>query len=102
MISIDDFGIGYSTLSVLMKAPVDIVKIDKSFIDNIAQNKMERSYVSNMCKLIETAQKDVIFEGVETEDQAKILSESGYTKAQGYLFERPIPLNDFNKKFMSD
>lgn len=102
MISIDDFGIGYSTLSVLMKAPVDIVKIDKSFIDNIAQNKMERSYVSNMCKLIETAQKDVIFEGVETEDQAKILSESGYTKAQGYLFERPIPLNDFNEKFMSD
>ena len=99
-VSIDDFGIGYSTLSVLMNAPVDIVKIDKSFIDNIEQNKSDRDFVANMCNLIDTANKDVIFEGVETDAQAAILCESGYTKAQGWLFDKAMPLSDFESKYM--
>ena len=101
-VSIDDFGIGYSTLSVLMNAPVDIVKIDKSFIDNIEQNKTDRDFVANMCSLIDTAKKDIIFEGVETDAQAAILCQSGYTKAQGWLFDRAMPLSDFEKKYMYD
>ena len=100
MVSIDDFGIGYSTLSVLMKAPVDIVKIDKSFIDNIEQNKKERDFVTTMCSLINTAKKDIIFEGVETDAQAAILCESGYTKAQGWLFDKAMPLSSFESKYM--
>ena len=99
-VSIDDFGIGYSTLSVLMNAPVDIVKIDKSFIDNIEQNKNDRDFVANMCSLIDTAQKDIIFEGVETDAQAAILCQSGYTKAQGWLFDKAMPLKDFEVKYM--
>ena len=99
-VSIDDFGIGYSTLSVLMNAPVDIVKIDKSFIDNIEKSKLDRDFVSNMCSLINTAHKDIIFEGVETDAQADILSESGYTKAQGWLFDKAIPVSDFDRKYM--
>ena len=93
-------GIGYSTLSVLMNAPVDIVKIDKSFIDNIEKNKNDRDFVATMCSLIDTAKKDVIFEGVETDAQAAILCQSGYTKAQGWLFDKAIPLADFEKKYM--
>ena len=99
-VDIDDFGIGYSTLSVLMKAPVDIVKIDKSFIDNLETNKMERDYLKKMCSLIDLVKKDIIFEGVESEGQAKILSDSGYNKAQGWLFDKAIPLKEFNKKYM--
>lgn len=99
-VSIDDFGVGYSTLSVLMNAPVDIVKIDKSFIDNIERSKVEREFVSNMCSLIETAHKDIIFEGVETDAQAVILCKSGYTKAQGWLFDKAIPVRDFEQKYM--
>lgn len=99
-VSIDDFGIGYSTLSVLMKAPVDIVKVDKSFIDNLTRSKTDREFVKNMCKLIDTVSKDVIFEGVETEEQAEILSQSGYTKAQGWLFDKAMPLEKFNKKYL--
>ena len=99
-VSIDDFGIGYSTLSVLMNAPVDIVKIDKSFIDNIEQNKKDREFVANMCNLIDTVKKDIIFEGVETDAQAAILCQSGYTKAQGWLFDKAMPLNDFEVKYM--
>ena len=99
-VSIDDFGIGYSTLSVLMNAPVDIVKIDKSFIDNIEKNKNDRDFVATMCSLIDTAKKDVIFEGVETDAQAAILCQSGYTKAQGWLFDKAMPLPVFEKKYM--
>lgn len=99
-ISIDDFGIGYSTLGLLMKAPVDIVKIDKSFIDNIEYSKLDRDFVANLCRLVDTAKKDVIFEGVETDKQANILSASGYSKAQGWLFDKAIPLDKFNKKYM--
>lgn len=99
-VSIDDFGVGYSTLSVLMNAPVDIVKIDKSFIDNIERSRLDREFVSNMCNLIETAHKDIIFEGVETDGQAMILCKSGYTKAQGWLFDKAIPVRDFEQKYM--
>lgn len=99
-VSIDDFGIGYSTLSVLMNAPVDIVKIDKSFIDNIEKNKKDREFVANMCSLIDTAKKDIIFEGVETDAQANILSSSGYTKAQGWLFDKAMALSQFEEKYI--
>lgn len=99
-VSIDDFGVGYSTLSVLMKAPVDIVKIDKSFIDNIEHSKREREFVANMCSLIDTARKDIVFEGVETEAQAAILSGSGYSKAQGWLFDKAMSLDKFEEKYI--
>ena len=99
-VDIDDFGIGYSTLSVLMKAPVDIVKIDKSFIDNLEASKIDREYLQKMCSLIDLLKKDIIFEGVESEEQAKILSESGYNKAQGWLFDKAIPVSEFNRKYM--
>lgn len=99
-ISIDDFGIGYSTLGLLMRAPVDIVKIDKSFIDNIEHSELDRDFVAHLCRLVDTAKKDVIFEGVETDRQADILSASGYSKAQGWLFDKAIPLKKFNEKYM--
>ena len=99
-IDIDDFGVSYSTLGVLLNAPVDMVKIDKSFIDNITTNDKERLYVKNICQLISTMDKDLIFEGVETKEQAQILCEIGYTKAQGWLFDKALPLSVFNEKYM--
>ncbi len=99
-IDIDDFGVSYSTLGVLLNAPVDVVKIDKSFIDELATNEKERVYVKNICQLISTMDKDLIFEGVETQEQAQILCEIGYTKAQGWLFDKALPLSVFNEKYM--
>ena len=99
-IDIDDFGVSYSTLGVLLNAPVDMVKIDKSFIDDITTNEKERVYVKNICQLISTMDKDLIFEGVETKEQAQILCEIGYTKAQGWLFDKALPLSVFNEKYM--
>lgn len=100
-IDIDDFGIGYSSLSVLLNAPVDIVKVDKVFIDNIATNLLEREYVKQICRLIATTHKEIIFEGVETEEQATFLSDIGYKMAQGWLFDKAIPVHEFEEKYIS-
>jgi diguanylate cyclase (GGDEF)-like protein/PAS domain S-box-containing protein len=99
-VDIDDFGMGYSSLSVLMDAPVDIVKVDKVFIDNIGFDEKSRDYINKMCSLIQTTDKEIIFEGVETEDQAKILSESGHRMAQGWLFDKAIPVEEFERKYL--
>lgn len=98
-VDIDDFGTGYSTLNMLMSAPVDIVKVDKSFIDHYETPK-EQTYINQIGSLILSADKQIIFEGVETEDQIKVLTNYGYEYAQGYFFSRPIPLPDFERKYI--
>ena len=101
-IDIDDFGMGYSSLSVLLNAPVDIVKVDKVFIDNIASSPQARDYVNQICSLINLTKKSIIFEGVETEDQAQILANSGHKMAQGWLFDKAISVAEFERKYMTD
>ncbi|MBR6102150.1 MAG: EAL domain-containing protein [Ruminococcus sp.] len=99
-IDIDDFGMGYSSLSVLLYAPVDIVKVDKAFIDNIASSSQARDYVNQICSLINLTNKAIVFEGVETEAQAQILADSGHKMAQGWLFDKAISVTDFENKYM--
>lgn len=99
-IDIDDFGTGYSSLSVLLEAPVDIVKVDKVFIDDISDSERSREYIDRICSLIQTTRKDIIFEGVETEEQAQILAKSGHSMAQGWLFDKAISVDEFNRKYM--
>ncbi len=99
-VDIDDFGTGYSSLSVLIDAPVDIVKVDKVFIDNIDSNERSREYINQICNLIRSTRKEIIFEGVETEQQAQILARSGHTMAQGWLFDKAIPVGDFESKYL--
>ena len=82
-----------------MSAPVDIVKVDKSFIDNY-ETKEQQVYINQIGNLILSADKDIIFEGVETEEQIKLLTDYGYDRAQGYFFSRPIPLAEFEQKYV--
>lgn len=98
-IDIDDFGTGYSSLNMLLFAPVDIVKVDKSFIDNF-RSEAERDYINQIGNLILSAKKEIIFEGVETEEQSALLVNCGYDRAQGYLFSKPIPLKEFEAKYL--
>lgn len=98
-IDIDDFGTGYSSLNMLMSAPVDIVKVDKSFIDNYKTTE-EKEYINQIGNLILSAKKDIIFEGVETEEQIGVLTNYGYDNAQGYFFSKPIPLGEFERKYI--
>lgn len=99
LVDIDDFGTGFSSLNMLMSAPVDIVKVDKSFIDHY-ETKEEQKYINQIGNLILSADKDIIFEGVETEDQIRLLTNYGYDSAQGYFFSKPIPLKEFESKYI--
>lgn len=97
MTSIDDFGTGYSSLNLLTDFMFDIVKLDKSFLDNIIRNNSatDEIVVRNIVRMVRELDMKVIAEGVETADQARFLKDIGCTMVQGYLFDRPLPESDF-------
>jgi diguanylate cyclase (GGDEF)-like protein/PAS domain S-box-containing protein len=90
-IALDDFGTGYSSLSYLSRLPVDRIKIDRSFIQNLETNARDRSIVRAVINLGSDLGLYVVAEGVETIEQRKILTALGCPELQGYLFGRPSP-----------
>ena len=96
-ISIDDFGTGYSSLSYLHYFPIDILKIDRSFITDMNQNKSSYSLVSSIIALGHNLGMSIIAEGIEEEDQAKALKSLKCDKIQGYYFSRPLSGNNLSK-----
>ena len=94
-IFMDDFGTGHSSLSYLKNIPADTLKLDKSFVDNITTDKDSRDFLELITHLARNRKKSLIIEGVETEDQLKILIDAGCNKFQGYLFSTPIPPAQF-------
>ncbi len=93
-ISIDDFGTGYSSLSYLKRFPINTIKIDRSFIMDISHDSEDQAITLAIIALANTLKMTVVAEGVETEDQKKILKVNNCEKAQGYLFSKPIPAGD--------
>lgn len=96
-IAIDDFGTGYSSLSQLRKLPIDVLKIDRSFVMNADQDESAGEIVKMIVGLAETLKLDVVAEGVETERQADFLRACGCPTAQGYLYARPQPAAELEK-----
>ena len=90
-IAIDDFGTGYSSLSYLRRLPADTIKIDRSFVMDLAVDGASRTLVSSIIELGRSLQLDVVAEGVETEAQRAVLQGLRASHAQGYLFARPRP-----------
>lgn len=95
-ISMDDFGIGYSTMTMLKNQPVDEIKIDKGFIDDI-ENPKSRSILRHTVQMLKELDLDIIVEGVENELQRDFLLECGCTNAQGYLYYKPMPADKFEE-----
>ena len=93
-LSIDDFGTGYSSLSYLHRLPLDIVKIDRSFVSGLTLNAESRKIVSTILRLAEGLNMTVIAEGIETATQVDELLQLGCELGQGYLFSRPVGLPD--------
>ncbi|WGI24255.1 EAL domain-containing protein [Halomonas alkaliantarctica] len=93
-ISLDDFGTGYSSLSYLKRFPIDTLKIDKSFISEVATNPGSEIIVNTIIAMAHRLKLKVIAEGVETEEQLAMLHERGCDQAQGYLFSRPLPYQE--------
>ncbi|WP_226037551.1 sensor domain-containing protein [Aquibacillus saliphilus] len=96
-ISIDDFGIGYSSLSVLSKLPIDFVKIDKSFVNDIISNANTASLVKTMLEMGESLRFELIAEGIEEKQQADFLINIGCQFGQGYYYSPPLPPNELEK-----
>lgn len=94
-ISIDDFGTGYSSISYLKHLPVNTLKIDRSFVQNMLSNMKDRALVESVVSLSKSFGFNVIAEGVEKEEQLELLKTFECGQAQGYLFSKPVPLPEF-------
>jgi len=94
LIAIDDFGTGYSSLAYLKNLPASYIKIDQSFIRNLLDNPEDQAVVKAVVAMSHALDKKVIAEGVETQEQLKFLLENGCDIVQGYLFSKPITVQE--------
>ncbi len=96
-ISLDDFGTGYSSLAVLRKLPINELKIDKSFIDNIEYDQSERELVQSIIEIGKNFQMNTVAEGVENEEQLEILKTLGCDIIQGYYYSKPLKIEQLRQ-----
>jgi diguanylate cyclase (GGDEF)-like protein len=96
-LSIDDFGTGYSSLSYLHKLPFDTLKIDRSFVNNATGKAEDVEILQTIVALTKNLKKEIIAEGIETEEQLRLLTKLGCDYGQGYLFAKPLPKNEMEK-----
>ena len=101
IVEIDDFGKDNSTLSFLKDIKADVLKIDMSFLQEIRDNERNQIILKSVISMAESLGMDVITEGVETEEQLRVLTEMGCNHFQGYFFCRPVPVDEFEKKYSS-
>ena len=98
-ISIDDFGTGYSSMSYLKHLPADTIKIDKSFVDDIAQGSSDNVIIEAIIALSKTLGYMIVAEGIETKEQERFLAQANCDFGQGYLFSRPITCKELIEQF---
>ena len=101
LIEMDDFGSGYSSLNMLSSLPVDVLKMDIAFIRNIERDERDYNLVKLIMDIARYLKVPVIAEGVETENQLRLLKNARCDLVQGYYFSRPVPADEFEKRFLN-
>ncbi|MES9969756.1 MAG: EAL domain-containing protein [Candidatus Thiodiazotropha sp.] len=101
-LSVDDFGTGYSSLSYLKRFPVDLLKIDRSFVSDLPDDAEDASLVKTIVAMASSLNLGLIAEGVETEAQAEFLVQNGCTNLQGYYYARPMTASDMTAWLQRD
>lgn len=94
-IAMDDFGTGYSSLNYIVKYPIDVVKIDKSLINDIANKTSDFKLLTGLIGVLQGLNKQIVVEGIETIDQVRYLDEFNHLIAQGYYYSKPVDLATF-------
>ena len=99
-VEMDDFGSGYSSLNMLSSMPIDILKMDRSFVSRIEYEEKDQHLIELILGIARNLKVPVIAEGVETETQLQLLKEMGCELVQGYFFSRPLPAQEFEKNII--
>lgn len=99
-VALDDFGTGYSSLNHIREMPIDIIKIDRCFIEHIAEDDFSDAFVKMVAELASTIGVNICVEGVEEEKQLEIIQRMKIAYGQGYLFGKPLSLEQFEKQFV--
>jgi diguanylate cyclase (GGDEF)-like protein len=100
-LALDDFGTGYSSLSTLQSFPIDTLKIDRSFISRLGEEEGAHAIVEAILALAKTMRMNVTGEGVETDSQREIIRGLGCNTGQGYLYDRPLSIGEFEERLTS-
>ncbi len=98
-LSIDDFGAGYSSLFLLQTIKMDVIKLDKKFVQKGLEGGFAHDLVSNLVKAFKDNSIQVIFEGIETEEQLDFVKSLGCRIVQGFYYSKPLPLKEFEDKY---
>jgi EAL domain-containing protein (putative c-di-GMP-specific phosphodiesterase class I) len=103
-IAIDDFGTGYSSLSLLQRFPIQCIKIDRAFVNDVVTETATQNIVRTIIAMASAMEADVVAEGIETTEQLAQLTSLECHRAQGYLFSRPVHVDDVPRvvKFIED
>ncbi len=99
-IALDDFGTGYSSLNHIREIPLDIIKVDQSFVKELAEDAYSQSFIKMVAELGETIGVSICVEGIEGPAQYKVLQGMKVKYVQGYYFDRPMPRREFEEKYL--
>ena len=99
-LSIDDFGAGYSSLSLLQKLRIDVLKLDRDFVRRGLNGKLSHDLVSGLVRAFKQNSMQVVFEGIENEEHLDFVKSLGCSIIQGYYYSKPLPVDEFEKKYI--
>ena len=99
-IALDDFGTGYSSLNHIRELPIDVIKVDQSFVRELARDAYSQSFVRYISQLASTIDMSICVEGIETVEQFNVLSDMDVRMVQGFYFDRPLPQKLFEEKYL--